>query len=250
MFTVFTIALVSSLPICAETEYQAQREALFDKAISDDELDGEYHMMMIFDKTTLFSDPCELAAGIPEFEGMECDAEILVLIEGISDQGRATLTSAINAYEYFQLDLLDEEARLLVEFCETGESNSKKISQKISDIRESVFDMHVGFFDQVVTELDEIDAELFLLRSEEVFGVRRPQLSPLYREAETQIAGLFPNEYLQTHVELCTDAIEYKGKPFRKFRRYRSGENCEHCWELEYIAQEREQPGDVEMVER
>jgi hypothetical protein len=221
---------------------------------------------MLFDKSFLVHDLCEMFGKTLAEHTADCDWEPEFSIEGISSSGQEALIAAAEAYNAFSVETLNERAHQFVALCETGELEPSIVAGKVSDIYDSFFQRELQFYRSSISGLSQTDIELLERHNLEAFGIERPAVGGARREIETTLAARFPEEYRQEHLSNCTEAAENKGLPFRRFRREPYREDCSRttntvgpngetssstmmsmapgCATIEYYAQKPEMVGD------
>ena len=270
LFPLLILIFAILVPVHAEQTYESERETMYEKALLNGNFNDEFLIRSVFDSDLLEFDVCDMMAEALEGEEFECDLEPVFHIEGMSEKGREVLMSASKAYESYQLDLRDEEARLLVALCETGINVPSAIASEKAGIRGSIFELELRFYEQVVGELDESDVLRLERHNSEAYGTARPAMNHAHQQIEKILAERFPQQYREAHLKQCVTAIENKGLPFKRFRREPYREDCEQtthsygadgerivstslpmvdgCMKIEYFAQKPEKPSDEELT--
>ena len=265
------LATVYCWPAYAESDYNSERQALYENAFLSDKDNSSTLIEMLFDKQFLILDPFEMfreefAENMIGANTAECDWEPEISIKGISSDGQDTLIAAAETYDSFGLDMLNVRARLFVAFCETGEIDPNTVAGKVSDIHDTIFQSSLRFYQTAINELSEPDVELLEKHNLEAFGIERPVVGDTVREIETTLASRFPAEYQTDHIGNCTEAAENRDLPFKRFRREPYREDCSRttntfgpnaetiistmhsmapgCATIEYYAQKPEVIGD------
>lgn len=274
-FSLLILIFAIFVSVHAEQTYESERLRLHEEALRNGSSSDQLLIITAFNRNFLEVSFCDMFDEALDGKEVACDREPGFRIKGISKKGRETLISAAKAYKLYQLDLLDERARLFVAFCETGINDPDVIASEIADIRESMFELELQFYEQVVGELDESDVLHLERFNSESFGAARPRMTDTYRRIGKTLAARFPQEYRQEHLKHCVAAVENKGLPFKLFGRgpyrhkdcerttYSYGTNGEEIVSTtttmvdgcatkteyyEYTAQKPERPGDVELT--
>ncbi len=254
-------------PVGAERTFEAEREYLHTQAFLYKKDGGSMIIPILLDRESLELDICGY---FPSQDVFHCGIEPRFTIEGVSPHGQDIPISAAEAYAQFALDLYNEQERRIVLLCETGQSDPEEIAAKLHDIYDSILEMNIGYYDEVVSELSEADSQRVEAYNLQLAGVARPTIVKTGREIDLELASRYPEEYLEDYVANCIESIENKGLPFKRFKSVPTEVNCistatayeadgtqvhesyvsmgDDCGIKTYTAQKPERPIDVELA--
>lgn len=188
-------------------------------------------------------------------------------VSGLSESGRRALKTAIQEFRRHYVDKRNDEARRMLQLCESGVLEPVPLANYRSDIHDLHTEGDIKFYKSVIEQMDASDQATMQQNNVDFFGLEAPMGGQYWRKLAVELALNYPDEYIAAHQERCSKVNENKGIPFKKFRQERTRDDCvesvthtlpdgstdishhlssdEACRTVEYYAQNAREPGDT-----